>query len=72
MAAAAACLVAASSSADGAWGGEPMDFDRTIKCFFPIIYLYVNILLTSTGHRGMKMEWMGGVVHENGKDGMDE
>jgi hypothetical protein len=31
MAAAAACLVAASSSADGAWGGDPMDFDRTIK-----------------------------------------
>ncbi len=49
-----------------------MDFDRTIKCFFPSIYLYVNILLTSTGHRGMKMEWMDGFVHENGKDGMDE
>ncbi len=31
MAAAAACLVAASSSADGTCGGDPMDFDRTVN-----------------------------------------
>ncbi len=49
-----------------------MDFDRTIKCFFLSIYLYVDILLTSTGHQDMKMEWMDGFVHENGMDGVDE
>jgi len=43
-----------------------MDFDRTIKCFFTGIYLYVGISLTSTGHRDLSMD---GFVYEIGTDG---